>query len=165
MIEVLERVISQGSSLIKEAMEKGIMKTMYIDYHKPYVSRIWFPFEDQYRVYLHKIEPCEDHLEALFHPHPWQSAIYIVKGWYEMGIGHSSTNEVPVTDCRLIVGPGTKYEMTEKDAWHYVRPIKTPVISLMVTGNLNHREMPVEPNKEFRELTQEEINDILVWFL
>ena len=140
------------------------IKTMYIDYHKPYVSRIWFKDEENdCRVFLHKIEPCNESKEALYHPHKWDSAIKINHGEYEMGIGHSDTNETPVTDCKLILGAGSCYEMTEKDGWHYVSP-KTNVYSLMVTGNLNGREMPIEPDKQFRKLTKMEVEDILYNF-
>lgn len=85
----------------------------------------------------------------------------IIKGKYEMGIGHSNTNEFPKTDCKLILPAGTIYEMTEKDGWHYVNPIDGPCYTLMVTGELNGREMPIEPNKEFRKLNDSEISDII----
>ena len=134
--------------------------SMYIDYHPPVVSRIWFQ-HGEYRVYLHKIEPCGDSADALYHPHPWQSAIRIIRGSYEMGVGHSATDEIPVTDCRLILPAGTQYEMIEEDAWHYVNPLNEPVYSLMVTGKLSSRKMPVEPKRQFRALERAEINDIL----
>lgn len=37
--------------------------------------------------------------------------------------------------------------MYEMDGWHYVNPIDGPCYTVMVTGRLNGREMPVEPNK------------------
>lgn len=54
--------------------------------------------------------------------------------------------------------------MTEKNAWHYVRPINEPVYSLMVTGHKTNRKMPVEPKKDFRKLTAEEIMEMLTVF-
>jgi hypothetical protein len=58
-----------------------------------------------------------------------------------MGVGHSTTNEIPKTDCKIILRAGSSYEMTEKDGWHYVSPKKGNVISLMVTPNkLNGRK-------------------------
>jgi hypothetical protein len=137
--------------------------SMYIDYHMPFVKRIWFQ-HGEYRVYLHKIEPCLSSSQALYHPHPWQSAIRIIKGIYEMGVGHSESQQIPATDCKLFLSEGTIYEMTEKNAWHYVRPINEPVYSLMVTGHRNNRKMPVEPKKDFRKLTAEEIMEILTVF-
>lgn len=137
------------------------LHSMYIDYHKPFVSRIWFQYGEN-RVYLHKIEKCLESSEALYHPHPWESAIRIISGHYEMGVGHSTTEEQPKTDCRLILPTSSLYEMTEPDAWHYVNPLDEPVYSLMVTGKRNGRTMPIEPKKEFRQLTTEECSDILI---
>lgn len=156
MLQVLYTVEKQLDFLLKNAQTKS----MYIDYHQPYVSRIWFDF-NQFRVSLHKIEPSDGLEDVLFHPHPWQSAIRILRGSYEMGIGHSETLEVPKVDCKIILPAGACYEMTEKDEWHYVNPIWTPSYSLMVSGPPTGREMPVEPDKEFRELTDKEYHDIM----
>jgi hypothetical protein len=155
MLDILFEIEKDILSLIDTAE----FKTMYIDYHEPYVKRIWFQ-HGKYRVYLHEIQPSLASDSSLFHPHPWKSAIRILRGKYEMGIGHSETNDIPKIDCKLIIGAGTAYEMVEKDGWHYVNPLDEPVYSLMVTGDLNEREMPVEPNKSFRKLTEEEIAEI-----
>lgn len=156
MLDVLLKVESD----IENILENADFKTLYIDYHKPFVSRIWFPF-GEYRVYLHKIEPSGASSDALFHPHPWKSAIRILKGTYEMGIGHSKTNEIPSIDARVNAVPGVSYEMIHPDGWHYVNPKNRPVYSLMVTGELYEREMPVKTNKEFRDLNKQEILEIL----
>ncbi|MFL5729590.1 MAG: hypothetical protein ACJ75J_08915 [Cytophagaceae bacterium] len=154
------RILLEIEQKLSELIQGADLKTMYIDYHKPYVKRIWFSY-NSYRIYLHKIEPCNESSEALYHPHPWQSAIRILKGRYEMGTGHSDTNVIPATDCKLILPSGTLYEMLEKNSWHYVNPLDGPVYSLMVTGKLNDRPMPVEAKKTFRKLSKEEIEDIL----
>lgn len=157
MIDKLKEVLDSLPQLLMD----NEVHTMYIDYHKPFVSRIWFQHGDM-RVFIHKIEPCDDSSEALYHPHKWDSAMYISNGMYEMGIGHSETNEPPKhTDCKILLSKGTFYEMTAKDGWHYVNPIDNPCYTVMVTGNLNGREMPIEPNKPFRTLTQEEVLNIL----
>lgn len=155
MIKVLQEIESKLSSLLVE----NELHSMYIDYHKPFVSRIWFQYGD-YRVYLHKIESCGDNKEALFHPHPWKSAIRLIRGKYEMGIGHSETNDIPNTDCKLILSEGTVYEMTEENGWHYVNPLSVSY-SIMVTGERSNRKMPVEPKKDFRKLNSIEVYDIL----
>ena len=160
MIKELLHIKQILPKLVIQKMGTKEMESMYIDYHKPYVSRVWFKHENL-RIFLHKIEPCNDAVEALYHPHKWDSAMEIIKGKYEMGIGHSSTNDIPKTDCKLILPAGTIYEMTEKDGWHYVNPIGEPCYTLMVTGPLNGREMPIEPSKPFRTLTETEIKDIL----
>lgn len=159
MLEVLYEVEKN----IRDLLVDNELHTMYIDYHKPYVSRIWFQ-HGEYRVYLHKIESC-DTVEVLYHPHPWESAIRIVEGRYEMGIGHSKDDFAPRTDCKLILPAGTCYEMVEPDAWHYVKPLDGPSYSIMVTGKLTGRKMPIEPEKEFRKLTEDEIVDILEKFM
>lgn len=156
MISKLEEVLSNLPQLLLNSE----VNTMYIDYHKPYVSRIWFQCGEN-RVFIHKIEPCDDSIEALYHPHKWDSAMYICNGKYEMGIGHSDNNEIPKTDCKLILPKGTYYEMTEMDGWHYVNPIDGPCYTVMVSGRLNGREMPIEPNRGFRALNQEEVLNIL----
>lgn len=160
MLDILKDVYLNLDALILNATEEKQIKTMFIDYHKPYVSRIWFPYQE-YRIFLHKIQPCKSNIEALYHPHKWDSAMLILDGSYEMGIGRSNNNDIPKTDCHLILPKGTMYEMTEKDSWHYVNPINGPCYTLMVTGKLNGRNMPLEPNKEFRNLNVEEIEDIL----
>jgi hypothetical protein len=162
MLNKLYEIESQIIELLHHNILDGNIKTMLIDYHDPLVKRIWFQHEE-YRVYLHKIFPTTNGIgmDALFHPHPWQSAIRILKGQYEMGIGHSVTDEIPSIDCKLILGKDSAYEMTEENGWHYVAPIGGPVFSLMVTGQLNKRKMPVEPKKEFQELKDWEKDDII----
>lgn len=160
MLELLYKVEDSLIDLLYKNVDK--IKTMYIDYHKPYVSRIWFiDEENDCRVFIHKIEPCNESSEALYHPHKWDSAMRIVAGEYEMGVGHSETDEIPKTDCKLILGAGSCYEMTEMDGWHYVSPKNHPVITVMVIRNkLNGRKMPIEPEKKFRKLRRDEIGDM-----
>jgi len=159
MLEKLEEIKRILPELLLEKLLDNQLHTMYIDYHKPFVSRIWFQHDD-IRVFLHKIEVCKSSSEALYHPHKWDSAMEILNGTYEMGIGYSQTNEIPKTCCKIILNTGNQYEMTEPDGWHYVRPI-TNCYTLMVTGRLNGRQMPIEPTKKFRELEYDEICDIL----
>ncbi len=156
MLPILEEVESKLVDLVSTSE----LHTMYIDYHKPYVSRVWFPY-GSYRVYLHRIEPCQESTEALFHPHPWKSIIRILEGSYEMGIGHSKTDMIPTVDCTLILPPQSIYEMVDRDGWHYVRPLYEPVYSLMITGELNDRKGVNDPNHKFRSLTEEEKSDVI----
>lgn len=161
MIKKLYEIESELYPHLEKMMENiNSLNTMHIDYHEPFVNRIWFQYDEKHRVYLHKIFPSQSSEAALFHPHPWKSAIRIIWGSYEMGVGHSETNEVPKIDCKLHLPQYTTYEMVEENGWHYVNP-RIPSYSLMVTGELNSRQMPIEPRKEFRKLTEEEITDIL----
>ncbi len=163
MLKILAEIEKELFELLNKKAAEGQVKTMYIDYHKPFVKRIWFQ-HGEYRVYLHKIEACDSPEEALYHPHPWESAVKIVSGDYIMGVGHSETDEAPVTDCRLILKEGTKYEMNEPHAWHYVSPQHEGCYSLMVTGKRIDRKMPLEPKKQFRILNGPEIMEILEKF-
>lgn len=161
---MLDKLFEVEAALLrrpKEFLKKYKLHTMFIDYHEPFVERIWFQYDKESRAYFHKIHPCTAEDSALFHPHPWESAIRIMKGGYEMGVGHSKTKKIPKVDCKLFLQDYTSYEMIEKDAWHYVRPIDRPSYSIMVTGKLTGRIMPVEPEKKFRELKKSEIKDIL----
>lgn len=160
---MIDKLYEVEASLMKDILSKPL-NTLRIDYHQPFVNRIWYQYDETYRVYLHKIFPAKTSNDALFHPHPWKSAIRIISGRYEMGVGHSNTNKIPKIDCKLVLSAGTVYEMLEEDGWHYVNPIKKASYSLMVTGELNKRKMPIEPLKEFRKLNKKEISEILEVF-
>lgn len=146
--------------LLPGLFETVELRSMYIDYHKPFVSRIWFQF-DKFRVYLHKIESAGESVDALYHPHPWKSAIRILKGTYEMGVGHSATENSPISDVVAHLTPGVAYEMVSQDGWHYVNPLNEPVYSLMITGELYDRKMPITPDKRFAELSKDVFFEIL----
>jgi len=102
-----------------------------VNYEPPRVERLWREFEEGFRVCLHRIHPCE---KALFHPHPWPSAIKIVSGLYEMGIGYGVGKEDPPEVATVVLAAGSYYEMVEPNGWHYVRPLAEPSLSVMVTG-------------------------------
>lgn len=161
MLHILEEVESKLFDLIKENENHS----MYIDYHEPYVKRIWFQY-GKHRVFLHEAARSISSAHSLFHPHPRESAMRIISGCYEMGIGHSATNETPEIDCKLRLVRGCAYEMINPNGWHYINPITPVTYSIMVTGDAFNRKMPLEPNKTFRELTQEEKEKIMteVWF-
>lgn len=105
--------------------------TKLIDYHPPKVERLWRDFEGN-RILLHRIHPCSSG-EALFHPHPWPSAVVILDGGYEMGVGQGAEEpKNPATT--LWLAPGSRYEMMDPLGWHWVRPGETSSLSVMVTG-------------------------------
>ncbi|OGH92574.1 MAG: hypothetical protein A2534_00680 [Candidatus Magasanikbacteria bacterium RIFOXYD2_FULL_39_9] len=107
-------------------------KNVFIDYHHPFVERLWCEWQGN-RIYLHRIHPCEPE-EALFHTHPWPSAMKVLDGSYEMGIGYGSeTSDMPIA-ARIILVAGSEYEMTEPNGAHYVRPLNGPSTSLMISG-------------------------------
>src|SRR5581483_10131554 len=56
--------------------------SLYVDYEPPTVERLWTDVGNC-RLYLHRIHPCE---KALYHAHPWPSAIKVLSGVYEMAV-------------------------------------------------------------------------------
>lgn len=147
MLHTLQQVEAELPELLKDETQ---WQGLYVDYHPPLVERLWRQWGG-YRIYLHRIHPCALG-EALFHPHPWPSAMLVVSGAYEMAIGYGTGEEIPPIAACLILGPGSRYEMTNPDSWHYVRPIDGVTESVMVTGPLWNRPSP-KSKKLLRELT------------
>lgn len=103
-----------------------------ITYHPPRVERVWCQF-GTYRINLHRIYPCDTD-EALFHPHPWPSAMHLLDGVYEMAVGYNKGSKKPPIAALIEFPAGSYYEMSDPDAWHYVRPINGPALTVMVSG-------------------------------
>jgi len=145
MLDVLEKLERSLPELLMD--DKG-WAGLYIDYHPPTVERLWRRW-GEYRVSLHRILPCGPG-EALFHAHPWPSAMRILAGEYEMAVGYGPGENAPPFAARMIARGDFRYEMTDPDAWHYVRPINGPTWSVMVTGKpwdrpSPHASKPLEP--------------------
>lgn len=155
VLEKLELVIPE--LLLDEAGWNGL----FVNYHPPFVERLWRQLP-LYRVYLHLIQPCEPG-EALFHPHPWPSAMKVLSGRYEMLRGHGPGNNPPEIAERLVLEPGMSYEMVHPDDWHAVRPINEPAFSLMVTGKPYGRWSP-KSEAPLPELSAERRRLILDFF-
>lgn len=128
MLDVLERADKLWPTLIED---RAIWTSVDVDYEPPRVERIWCPFGDGVRLFLHRIHPCA---KALFHPHPWPSAVKILSGLYEMEVGYSAGSETPPVAALCQLSAGSSYEMTDPNGWHSVRPIGGPSLSLMVTA-------------------------------
>lgn len=133
-----------------------------VTYHAPRVERVWRPWNEN-RISLHVIHPCNSG-EDLFHPHPWPSAMKIVRGYYEMVIGYGEGIEPPSVACKVILTPGSYYEMTNKNGWHGVRPIENPCYTVMISGSPWNREMPEEPKTKQGPLPPERVREILTQF-
>ena len=130
MLETLRDVEKALPDLLRDA---NAWKSVYVDYHPPIVERLWLNW-GEFRIYLHRIHPCAQG-EALFHPHPWPSAMRILSGEYEMAVGYGKGEVAPPIAALMLAAGDFRYEMTDPDAWHYVRSIGEPTLSLMVTGN------------------------------
>ena len=135
--------------------------SVYVDYHKPYVKRLWKQIGEN-RVYLHQITPCE-RAESLLHPHPWPSAMKVIQGAYEMGVGYSQTKDLPVIASTIILSKDSYYEMVDINSWHYVRPLGDASYSLMLTGKPWKREVP-KSSYPLRELGSNEKHEIFSVF-
>lgn len=131
--------------------------TLDVDYEPPRVERMWTTLQDGSRLYLHKIYPCK---KALFHPHPWPSAIKVLSGVYEMGVGTSATADDPTESATILLTAGTSYEMIAPNGWHYVRPLAFSSLSLMLTGAPWAEKHPglkkPAEGKKLRELTRDQ---------
>ena len=158
MLHALDEVEAVLPSLLGD--EAG-WKDVDVDYHPPRVERLWRDWKD-YRIYLHRLYPCTP-AESLFHPHPWPSAMLLLTGEYEMGIGHGESDARPSVAERKIMKRGSRYAMNDINDWHYVAPIDRPVMSLMVTGKPWGRPSP-KPTKPLSPLSPEARADILAFF-
>ncbi|MCA9715380.1 MAG: hypothetical protein KC468_11945 [Myxococcales bacterium] len=116
--------------LLREA--EDTWSTLDVIYHPPRVERVWRQ-HGEHRVYLHRIWPCEEG-EALVHPHDWPSAVHLLTGRYAHTIATPSADGSPTVLTTLELAAGSRYEMVEPSAWHAVRPLGGPALSLMITG-------------------------------
>lgn len=136
-------------------------KSVLVDYHAPIVERVWCEWSG-YRISLHRIHPCKKG-EALFHPHPWPSAMKVLSGDYEMAIGYGAGEVSPPVAAKIILGAGSEYEMTDLNGWHYVRPLNVPTMSLIVTGKPWDRSAP-KSDKALIPLLDGKREEILQFF-
>lgn len=150
---MLNKIFNIEKQLPKLLENKDSWHSVYVDYHKPFVKRLWKQ-EGDLRIYLHQIFPCEKE-ESLLHPHPWPSAMKVISGFYEMGVGFSDTNQEPIIASTLILPENSYYEMIDINSWHYVRPLEKPSFSLMITGTPWKRESP-KSSYPLRELYTDE---------
>ncbi|HSX22909.1 MAG TPA: hypothetical protein VLE97_09070 [Gaiellaceae bacterium] len=161
MLDVLARVEADLPALLAD--ESG-WNSLDIDYHPPRVERLWRSWGDGYRVSLHRIHPCEPQ-DALFHPHPWASAMRVCDGVYEMAIGYGPGSAAPPIAARLVATGDLRYEMTDVDAWHYVRPIGGPAMTVMVTSRPWQRDAAgAEPGAPLSPLAPGRRTELIAWF-
>lgn len=140
-----------------------IWNSLNIDYHPPHVERLWCQL-GAYRLYLHFIHPCNEG-EALYHPHPWPSAIHVLEGSYETGFGFGEGTEEPEVFGKVMVPTGDMYyDMTHKDGWHYVRPIVGVCSTVMLAGKPWERERVGKDYDELKPLGEDRKVIMLEYF-
>ena len=137
-----------------------LWQTLDVNYEPPHVERLWHQFDADHRVYLHRIYPCE---EALFHPHPWPSAVHILGGAYEMNVGYGPGDVPPPVAATALLFKGSKYEMVDPDGWHSVRPVLFPCYSVMITGPKWDRWSP-SPSTKLGPLSDGSKGDLISIF-
>jgi hypothetical protein len=136
-------------------------KSLDVDYEPPRVERVYRAV-GPHRVSLHVLHPCAPG-RALFHPHPWPSAMRVLSGVYEMAVGAGSGDEAPPVALMLVARGPLEYEMTDPDGWHSVRPIGGPALSVMITGTPWSRWSP-KSEAPLGPLPTERVAEILAMF-
>ena len=152
MITTLEIVERNMPSILMHSK----WKSLDVDYHPPHVQRIWTEWNDV-RIMLHCFPETCNAENALYHPHPWPSAMRVLEGEYIMEVGHEVFNDIPHTPtpetiATTVMKAGSAYEMTNPKAWHKVIPQKE-TYTLMVTGPLYEKDdMSLGIEKPTKEL-------------
>lgn len=156
MLEELKKI--ENTILLDLLRYPNLWKSLDIDYHPPRVERLYTDAEG-YRLSLHYIHPCTRE-EALLHPHPWASAMAIMEGNYEMGLGFSPDNTPDIITTVEFTGPGY-YEITNIDSWHYVRPVDSICKTVMLSGPPWGKWQENKPTKPLMELSNTRKLEIL----
>lgn len=159
MLERLAEVEVQLPALLSDPAG---WRSLDIDYHPPRVQRLYRPWCGL-RLSLHRIWPCEPDA-ALFHPHPWPSAMKVVRGTYRMAMGYGSGTTPPPVMATMLLRAGSCYAMTDPDIWHDVRPLGGPSLSVMLTGTPWQRPAPVIPSQPLRPMPAADIAGLLAEF-
>lgn len=144
-------------------------KSLFVDYEPPFVERLWYQLEDDYRVFLHLVHGC-DPIDTLWHPHPWPSIVRVLDtgSCYEHGVGYDTTKSgmAPPAVVQRIKGELT-YVMEDPHAWHYVAP-ESYSLSLMIVG----KPFPKEelspgyrvPTKKLEPLPENRVRELIaIW--
>lgn len=170
-VDADDAVVGGAPSLIPKQWQ-----SLDVTYQPPHVERIYTVLDEQsefypfpggtrrLRVSLHLIHECAME-DALFHPHPWQSAFVILDGAYEMRHGYSSTLDAPVEFTQMSHSRNhlPNYAMTFRDEWHAVAPTGKRVLSIMINGEPYSdppRQMPIVPPRQPR-LPRDRIEHLL----
>jgi len=161
MIDKLQQI--EDKKIIELLSKPELWQTKLVDYFPPVVERCWIQLGN-YRLLLHFIHPCKSE-EALFHTHRWPSAMHILNGKYEMGLGFGSGETPPEKMATILFENGGYYDMTHIDGWHYVRPIDGVCATTMLTGPVWNREETAKEFPALGPLTEQRKIIMLEWFL
>lgn len=160
MIDKLQQI--EEKKILELLAKPELWETKLVNYFPPTVERCWVQLGN-YRLLLHFIHPCKSE-EALFHTHRWPSAMHVLNGKYEMGLGFGPGNTPPPKMATIFFDNGGYYDMTHVDGWHYVRPTETVCATVMLTGKLWEREETATDFGKLGPLTNERKLVMLEWF-
>lgn len=168
MHPVMEEIEGKLPLLLEE---QECWKSLFIDYQKPYLMRIYRDVKSStlnatVRVSLHYFlpdpDPKTDAGEFLYHPHAWASSMRILEGSYCQSHGFANGRGLrllPEKLCRTVHFQGDSYAMNHPWLWHEVNPFPNQaVMTLMVTyiPEVWDQEAP-QSTKKLRALTEEEM--------
>lgn len=155
--DLFERLAAAEAAL-PSLLEDDGWQSLRIDYERPFVERLWRPWGDG-RLSLHAIHPCAPE-QALYHPHPWPSAMRLKERGYRMRVGFGPGLVPPPVATELVLPPETVYAMADIDGWHAVIPEGGIAYTVMVTGMPWGRAAPkrVPP---LNPLSPERIDELL----
>ena len=140
-------------------------QSLFIDYETPHVHRLWRQIDDEHRLLLHRIEPCN---RPYMHKHPWPSAVHVLEGLYEMEVGVEESDQVisprNLVAAKIVLAPGNWYEMTNPLAWHYVKPLDVPSYSTMLIAKPWPNKVPETPPPTPRALFPHEKAELVAKF-
>jgi len=171
MLPRLRALLGPGSPL-PELWAHAEWSSLSIDYHPPRVERLYLDTDINgapTRIMLHRVHPCSSG-QALWHAHPWPSAVALLSGRCEHTCGFQDRNGIH-TVARTELAAGSMYEMTDPGALHAVRPLDGPTLSVMICGKPWARQHVLTPKPApQRPLSPEEyeslhaaFGDVLVW--
>lgn len=158
MINFLKEI--EKNQILYLLNQPEIWKSKLIDYEPPIVERVYTQLGD-IRLSLHFIHPCE---EALIHPHVWESGMHILEGQYEMSLYYPESDGELKCVASLITEKDFYYEMMERKAQHYVRPIGGICKTVMVTGKPIWKDNDMVVNKQLNDLTEERKIEIIDFY-
>lgn len=160
MIDKLQQI--EDKKILELLSKPELWQTKLVNYFPPVVERCWIQLGN-YRLLLHFIHECKAE-DALFHTHRWPSAMHILNGKYEMGLGFGPGDVPPPKMATILFDNGGYYDMTHKDGWHYVRPIEGVCATAMLTGPLWDREETAKEFPKLGPLTEQRKLIMLEWF-
>jgi hypothetical protein len=158
MIKRLKEI--EKNQILDLLNQPEIWKSKLIDYEPPIVERVYTQLED-YRLSLHFIHPCE---ESLVHPHVWESGMHIIEGEYEMALYYPDENDILQEVSKIITKGDFYYEMLNRKAQHYVKPIGGICTTVMLTGLPIWKENDMIVNKVLEDLSETRKLEILNYY-